>query len=118
MNVVYTSFADTVFWTELRYDEGGRYVVCSHKIGQEGFQTWTPKDFNARDRVHEYGGGASFVYNGKLYFSNFADQNMYSQSSPGDKPKLVTKDGTGYRYADGQYNSKVFWLTVRFLPST
>lgn len=97
---------DTVYWTELRYDEGGRYVVCSHKVGQEGFQTWTPKNFNARTKVHEYGGGASCIYNGTLYFSNFADQVMYSQSAPEEKPKMVTKDGTGYRYADGQYSSK------------
>jgi hypothetical protein len=101
-------FSDTVYWSELRYDEGGRYVVCSHKVGQEGFQTWTPKEFNARTRVHEYGGGATCVYNGKIYFSDFRDQNMYTQSSPNDCPMIVTNDGTGWRYADGQYSTKVF----------
>ena len=100
-------FSDTVYWSELRYDEGGRYVVCSHKVGEDGFKAWTPQPFNARTRVHEYGGGATCVYNGKIYFSNFADQNMYTQGSPEDRPKMVTKDGTGCRYADSQYSTKV-----------
>lgn len=101
-----------MFWTELRFDEGGRYAVCSHTVGTEGFQTWTPDGFNARTRVHEYGGGASSVYNGTLYFSNFADQNMYKQTSASDAPKMVTKPDCGFRYADGQYSIKVSQLRV------
>ncbi|XP_052768576.1 uncharacterized peptidase YuxL-like isoform X2 [Mya arenaria] len=97
---------DTVYWSELRYDEGGRYVICSHKVGTEGYQSWTPEGFNARTRVHEYGGGAAFVFNGTLYFSNFADQNMYKQTAPGEKPVPVTKEGKGWRYADGSLNAK------------
>jgi len=100
-------YSDTVYWSELRYDEGGRYVICSKKEGVEGFQSWTPEGFNARTRVHEYGGGAAFVYDGTLYFSNFSDQKMYKQSSPADKPSLVTTEGSGWRYADGSLNSKV-----------
>lgn len=101
------SFSDTVYWTELRFDEGGRYIVCSHTVGEERFKTWTPKDFNARDRVHEYGGNASFVHNGAVYFTNFVDQVMYRQSAPGELPVAVTETGKDWRYADGQYSAKV-----------
>ncbi|KAL4238231.1 Esterase lipase thioesterase active site [Mactra antiquata] len=99
-------YKDTVFWTELRYDEEGRYAVCSHTAGTKGFQLWTPRDYNARTRVHEYGGGASLVYNGTLYFSNFKDQNMYKQSSTSAVPSMVTQPNCGYRYADGYYSPK------------
>lgn len=101
------SSSDKVFWTELRFDEGGRYVVCSKTVGQEGFQTWTPKDFNARDRVHEYGGAASFVYDGTLYFTNFKDQCLYKQTGPGETPVPVTEVGKDLRHADGQFCPEV-----------
>lgn len=98
--------ADTVYWSELRYDEGGRYVVCSHRQGTEGFTSWTPEGFNARTRVHEYGGGGFVVHNGRVYFSNFQDQDMYTQGSAGEAPKRVTAEGTHWRYADGCYSEK------------
>lgn len=82
-------------------------MVCSHKTGQDGFSTWTPAEFNARDRVHEYGGAASLVYDGTLYFTNFKDQVMYKQTKPGEKPVAVTKGETDWRYADGQFSGKV-----------
>ncbi|KAK3595972.1 hypothetical protein CHS0354_032487 [Potamilus streckersoni] len=98
--------ADTVYWTELRYDEGGRYVVCSQKSGEPKFQSLTPAGFNARTRVHEYGGGATMVYDGAVYFSNFADQRMYVQSSTMEAPEPVTEEGTFHRFADAEFHPK------------
>ncbi|KAH3853802.1 hypothetical protein DPMN_096337 [Dreissena polymorpha] len=97
---------DTVYWSELRFDEGGRYVVCSHNIGMTGFKTWTPEGFSSRTRVHEYGGGAAFMRNGVVFFSNFTDQNMYRQTSPDAQPVLLTEKDREWRYADGCYNTK------------
>ncbi|XP_052057887.1 uncharacterized protein LOC127698463 isoform X4 [Mytilus californianus] len=98
--------ADTVYWGELRFDEGGRIVVCSQKVGEDKNMSWTPKDYNARTRVHEYGGGAFFVNNKVVYFSNYKDQQMYSQSSPDEAPQLITKGEKTWRYADGSFNAK------------
>lgn len=101
---------ETVFWSELRFDEGGRYVVCSLNKNEKDFKVWTPKDFNARTKVHEYGGGAFFVYDGAVYFSNFSDQQMYVQKSPDSSPEAITPKDCNWRYADGSLCSKVIIL--------
>lgn len=49
-------FVETIFWIELRYEEGGRYVIVSRAKGSSENIDWTPKDMNARTLVHEYGG--------------------------------------------------------------
>ena len=99
--------AGAVYWSELRFDEGGRYVICSRTKDKGDITEWTPKDFNARTRVHEYGGGAFFVHDAVVYFSNFVDQRLYMQSSPSDSPRPLTPDNCGWRYSDGQYNTVV-----------
>jgi len=61
-----------VYWLEGRPQEQGRYVVV--RAGADGQPTdVTPPTYNARTRVHEYGGGSWTVRNGTVYFSNFAD---------------------------------------------
>jgi dipeptidyl aminopeptidase/acylaminoacyl peptidase len=51
-----------------------------------------------RTRVHEYGGGDYVVSEGMVYFSNFVDQRLYSQSGNND-PKPITPVAQ-MRYAD------------------
>src|SRR6267378_882242 len=47
---------DDLYWIEMRPNEGGRCVIV--KRDSEGRTTdVTPPGFNARTRVHEYGGG-------------------------------------------------------------
>jgi dipeptidyl aminopeptidase/acylaminoacyl peptidase len=58
----------------------------------------TPKPFNARTRVHEYGGGAYTVADGNVYFSNFDDQRLYAQQLD-SRPVPITPEGK-FRYAD------------------
>ncbi len=62
---------ETIYWLEGRPSENGRYVVVQWHNGQK--RDVTPPDFNARTRVHEYGGGSFAVYQGSLIFSNFSD---------------------------------------------
>ncbi len=90
---------DEVYWVEQRPTEGGRNVVVQRS--PDGLiRDRTPAPFNARTRVHEYGGGACVVHRGSLYFSNFADQRMYRQQADA-APEPVTPD-ENLRYADGE----------------
>ena len=86
-----------VYWLESRPGEGGRNVVVL--LTQDGrTEDVTPQPFNARTRVHEYGGGDFTVDGRTVYFANFADQRIYYLDS-GDEPAPLTPE-TGRRYAD------------------
>jgi hypothetical protein len=55
---------DDVYWCEGRPKEGGRFVVV--KYGVHGpAEDVTPPSFNARTRVHEYGGRQSWSEKGQ-----------------------------------------------------
>jgi dipeptidyl aminopeptidase/acylaminoacyl peptidase len=92
---------DRVYWSEARPTEAGRNVVCGWS-SQQGIQEINPAPFNARTRVHEYGGGAFIVAQNTLYFSNFADQRLYSQKN-GELPQVLTPEGQ-WRYADACFD--------------
>src|SRR5260370_27128029 len=68
---------DDIYWLEMRPSEGGRQVIVRHSDGQ--MVDVTPRQFNARTRVHEYGGGDYAVHDGLGYFSDFCDQELYRQ---------------------------------------
>jgi hypothetical protein len=88
---------DHIYWQELRPKEDGRIVVVQRSPDGKTVDL-TPQPYNARTRVHEYGGHAYTVSNGTLYFSNFTDQRLY-RLDPGEAPRPITPE-TGYRYAD------------------
>src|SRR3954451_10957585 len=68
---------DNAYWLEGRPREQGRLVVvASHGRSHEP-RDLTSVPFNARTRVHEYGGASWFVADGVVYFSNFADQRLW-----------------------------------------
>jgi dipeptidyl aminopeptidase/acylaminoacyl peptidase len=92
-----------IYWVERRSREGGRKVIVRRSI--DGRVTdMTPVGFNARTRVHEYGGGDYAAYNGTIVFSNFMDQRLYVQRS-GSEPSALTP-ATTLRYADGQIDRR------------
>ncbi|UCC75534.1 MAG: S9 family peptidase, partial [Anaerolineales bacterium] len=85
------------YWLESRPMEGGRYVIVRHSA--EGrIADVTPDPFNARTRVHEYGGAPFAVSRGTVYFSNFADQRLYRQDMGGE-PRPITPE-KDLRYGD------------------
>ena len=88
---------DDIYWVESRPSEGGRNVIVRRQAEGRPVDV-TPAGFNARTTVHEYGGGSYVVDQGVVYFSNFADQQIYEQR-PGSDPQAITR-GEKMRYAD------------------
>ena len=94
---------EAVYWIEQRPTEGGRNVIV--RCTPDGMiADLTPMPFNARTRVHEYGGGAYTVRDGALYFSNFTDQWLYRQTGSAAPKPLTTADGL--RYADAVVDTR------------
>jgi dipeptidyl aminopeptidase/acylaminoacyl peptidase len=91
-----------IYWLEQRPAESGRSVVVRRRP-DGGIGDVTPAGFNARTRVHEYGGGAYLVHDGVVYFTNFADQRVYRQPSDGE-PEPITPEGK-MRYADFTFDA-------------
>ncbi len=88
---------EDTYWIEGRPAEGGRHVIV--RRGADGSLTdMNPAPFNARTRVHEYGGGDFMVRDGVLYFTNFVDQRLYRQVA-GSTPEPITPE-VNKRYAD------------------
>ena len=88
-----------IYWSETRPSEAGRSVIARRTTG--GLVTDVlPPPFNARTRVHEYGGGAFTANNGEIYFSNFKDRRVY-RLVPGSEPEPITTNEQ-MRYADGE----------------
>jgi len=90
-----------VYWCEMRPSDKGRYVIVRHSAG-EGTIDVTPSPFNARTRVHEYGGGSYKVFRNEVFFTNFADQKIYRMKL-GEKPEPVTLE-TELRHADFEFD--------------
>ncbi|HEY8814273.1 MAG TPA: S9 family peptidase, partial [Candidatus Dormibacteraeota bacterium] len=85
-----------LYWTEERPTEGGRQVVVRRT--DSGNADVTPVGFNARTRVHEYGGGHFAVSGGTVWFANFDDQRIYVQKR-GIDPLAITP-AADIRHAD------------------
>ncbi len=88
---------EELYWSELRPSEGGRIVVC--RRGADGrLDEVVPEGYNARSRVHEYGGGHFAVKDGTVYFTNYPDQRLYRKDRNG-APHAITPAGD-IRHAD------------------
>jgi dipeptidyl aminopeptidase/acylaminoacyl peptidase len=65
-----------VWWQESRPEEGGRIAVV--RQGPDGIKrNLLPAPWNARTRVHEYGGKSYLPLPDGFVFANFADQRLY-----------------------------------------
>lgn len=68
--------ATGVWWQESRRAEGGRQAIVCH--GPDGIiRDLLPRPWNARTRVHEYGGKSYLPLPGGFIFANFDDQRLY-----------------------------------------
>ena len=91
---------EDVYWAEQRPAEGGRTVIV-RRTPDGRTRDVNPPPFNARTRVHEYGGGAWAVHKGTLYFTDYASQTLY-RLDPGGEPRRLTPEteSATLRYAD------------------
>ncbi len=86
-----------LYWVEDRPQEQGRSVLV-HRNAAGHIDDLVPTPFSVRSRVHEYGGGAYAVNDGRAWFVNDADQCIY-EAGPGDKPRQLTQPDAR-RFAD------------------
>jgi dipeptidyl aminopeptidase/acylaminoacyl peptidase len=85
--------AGSVYWIEGRPQEGGRNVLVRQAADGATCDV-IPPGFNARSRVHEYGGGAYLIDGHDAYFVNFADQRVYAMPVDGRRaPVPLTPEG-------------------------
>jgi dipeptidyl aminopeptidase/acylaminoacyl peptidase len=104
-----------VWWQERRPSEGGRTAIVA-AAGETGApRELLPAPWNARNRVHEYGGQSylavpslSLAGGFDLVFANFADQRLYAAAGSveagdgeaGTGPVPLTPADGGFRFAD------------------
>jgi dipeptidyl aminopeptidase/acylaminoacyl peptidase len=85
------------WWLEGRPDEGGRQVLVRRE--QDGTQIrLTPQGFNARCRVHEYGGGATLITADLVIVSDFVTGRLNRVVAP-ERLEPFTPE-MQWRYAD------------------
>lgn len=94
--------ADDVWWSESRPNEGGRSVIV-RRSADGSVADVLPPPWNARTRVHEYGGGAWTVSGGTLWFTEYTDQRLYRLDPGAGAPVALTPEPpvpAGVRHAD------------------
>lgn len=78
-----------IWWGESLPDEGGRTTVRRRRA-DGAVENLIPAPWNARSRVHEYGGGSwATTGDGRLYFVEKGDQRVWTLQ-PGEEPRALT----------------------------
>ena len=87
---------DAIFWLERRPEESGRSVIVrySNNAKEDVF----PQPFNARSRVHEYGGGVYCVCEHGVFFVNDANQDIYLAANSKNPDRITHTEQI--RFAD------------------
>jgi dipeptidyl aminopeptidase/acylaminoacyl peptidase len=109
--VTYPSIAGgEVWWQERRPSENGRMTIVASAGPSGEPRELLPAPWNARTRVHEYGGKSylpvpslSLAGGFDLVFANFADQRLYAAGGAveaGIEPVPLTPADGGFRFAD------------------
>jgi len=90
------------WWLEGRPDEGGRQVLVRRQA-DGSTQRLTPEGFNARDRVHEYGGAPYGIAGDSVIVSEFATGRLHRVVAP-EVLEPLTAEGP-WRYADLEWDA-------------
>ena len=90
------------YWLEGRPEEGGRQVLVRRDA--DGTMTrLTPEGFNARSRVHEYGGAAALISGDLIVVSDFATGRLNRVVGPGELVAFTPE--RQWRYADAIHDA-------------
>ena len=96
-----TFVGDEIWWLEARSDQRGRQAVRRMEPAGTPVDV-LPQPWNARTRVHEYGGGAWLALaDGSLIFTEFSDQRLYRLPAGATEPVPLTP-AFDWRYAEPQ----------------
>jgi len=98
---------DDIYWVENRPSEAGRAAMVRWRAGE--IAEVTGPEVNVRTRVHEYGGGAWWVADGKAIYSDDAraGELFVLDVASGKEVQLTA---SGYRYADGRVSPDGQWF--------
>lgn len=90
------------WWAEARPAEGGRIALVRRR-NDGRTEEMLPAPWNARNRLHEYGGRPWLVHGGSLFFTHWNDQRVYARELAGGVVSAITPEPPvpqGIRYGD------------------
>ncbi len=90
------------WWIEDRPDEGGRQALVRREPDGSTVRM-TPEGFNARSRVHEYGGAATLVSDDLVVVSDFTTGRLHRVVAPGELVALTAE--RAWRFADMDHDA-------------
>ena len=101
-----------LWWAETRPDERGRTAVMRRCLRTGLTEEFTGPGADVRTLVHEYGGGAWWPHDGRLFYVDRADQRLRRLDRPGAEPVMLTTqppEPRAWRYADGRVTPDGRW---------
>lgn len=100
VDLLITSSKDLV-WLEGRTNEKGRNAIVSRSSAtNQATEVIPDQAFNARTRVHEYGGASVAIVGDSVIFSDFASNSLFRTDLRGNAPLKISPESCVYRYAD------------------
>jgi len=94
-----------IYFSEQRPYEKGRTTIFSYTLDKSSKELLS-QSYNARTRVHEYGGVSFFLQDSLLFFINDKDQNIYQIKDD----SIIQITSNDFRYADLFYDANTHFL--------
>jgi dipeptidyl aminopeptidase/acylaminoacyl peptidase len=89
------------WWLEGSPDEGGRQALVRREPDGKVVRL-TPEGFNARSRVHEYGGAATLISGDLVVVSDFTTGRLHRVTGPGKLTPITPE--RAWRFADAVHD--------------
>jgi len=94
-----------VYWTEMRPDEEGRYVIVRRSSDNKEMRVVLPDGFSACHSLNDYGGASAIAVKSLLFFSNLNDQRVYVVDLLDGRMQPITQPGYRYAYMEFDRNN-------------